>query len=141
MGRKRKVKLPVVNTCQLCHYLFRSRLLKNDQVHNPRCCACNGKEILSTDPICDDFKLAAYFHCDKTSHQITFPMCDHRVEMRMEGCGKRCKQREEVAEAEARFGAPAVPRERESLLKVRVQQKPRLKKRVEVTIWDKPEWD
>ncbi len=151
MGRKRKGKPPVVATCHLCEHFFHSKLLKNDQVHNPRLCISENHEILSTDPICENFVLATYFYCDRTNHQITIQNCHQRKSRSMEEC-RKCKQYDQVLVAEATVGVSSVP-VRTGPLKIRTvrnideesaveePQKPRLKKRAEVTIWEKPVWD
>lgn len=151
MGRKRKEKPPVVATCHLCQHFFHSRLIKNDQVHNPRLCIAENREILSTDPICETFVLAKYFYCDRTNHQITIRTCHQRKTREMDEC-RKCKQYEQVLVAEATVGVVTPVPTKTSSLKIRAirdiddeveERKPqqRLKKRVEVTIWEKPVWD
>lgn len=153
MGGKRKAKPPVVATCHLCAQWFHSTLLKNDQVHNPRKCQIENREILSTDPICENFELAKYFYCDRTDHQVTIQMCHARQNREMDEC-RRCKQREQLAVAEALVGV-VHPVSNRGPLKVRTvsgmedeidkpiegSPRPILKKRANVTIWEKPEWN
>lgn len=153
MGRKRKEKPPIVATCHLCESFFHSKLLKNDQVHNPRLCSTENREMLSTDPICEHFIPAKYFYCDRTTHQVSFPMCHQRKQRGMEEC-RKCKQFEQVLVAEATAGIPIpTPVTKPTPLKIRAireideeqappeKQKVTLKKRVMVTLWEKPSWD
>ena len=63
----------------------------------------------SVDPACESFRLAPYFYCDKTNHQISVQMCHARVARKFEEC-RKCKQRGEVLVAEA-LGGAVVPQQ------------------------------
>lgn len=150
MGRTKKVKPVVVATCHLCRHFFHSTLLRNDQVHNPRLCVAENREILSVDPVCDSFHMADYFFCDKTNHQITFQMCNQRNIRRMDEC-RACKQRAQVIIAEAISAGEDPPPVSDSrpALKIRAvvpeheeyipETKPIFKKRASVTLLEKPQ--
>lgn len=139
----------MVVTCQLCQCFFHSRLLKNDQVYNPRLCVLEQREIHSTDEKCEHFTLTEYFHCDKTSHRLTPGTCHQRKTREMDEC-RKCKQFEELLAAEALVGAviPEAPKPA-SPLKIRaisppiveeeepIRKKVILKKRTHKTILEK----
>lgn len=115
---KRKALEQVTAKCSLCDHFFHSNLTKNGQIHNPRQCRAENREIHSIDPVCENFELAPYFYCDNSGHQINIPMCHNRVARKMEEC-RKCRQRAEVLVAEALSGAIVPQTQAQRVLKVR----------------------
>jgi hypothetical protein len=96
MAGKRKPKPEITAKCYLCNFFFHSPLIKNDQVHNPRLCVKTELEIHSFSPVCGEFQLAPFFHCDRTNHQIPPALCHRRWQNKHESCNSKCLQRKEL---------------------------------------------